>query len=222
MMNRSSILRLSGILAAVAFALSFLVSAFFSLGGFTLLHQFGMDGRVLSQISLGAHLPIGVLLAAAFGILLQDRENRVAGLIGIVQACVGCIITFTGLIGASWVYNDNMLCGPLVHFALAVMYFLSLVLIKNNVSRALRVWAVVAAAYGLVCQLAWQGVEVYRRWYSVTIDGMQTIYAVVSFFTTLPSLMCIAVLTVYFIAQARTSDRCQASCDDGAYLPPQQ
>ena len=105
-MNRSSILRLSGILAAVAFALSFLVGAFFSLGGFALLHQFGMDGRVLSQISSGAHLPISVLLAAAFGILLQDRENLVAGLIGVVQACVGCIITFTGLIGASWVYDD--------------------------------------------------------------------------------------------------------------------
>ena len=222
MMNRSSILRLSGILAAVAFALSFLVSAFFSFGGFTLLHQFGMDGRVLSQISLGAHLPIGVLLAAAFGILLHDRENLVAGLIGVVQACVGCFITFTGLIGASWVYDDAMFCMHLVHFALAVMYFLSLVLIRNNVSRALRVWAVVAAAYGLVCQLAWQGVEVYRRWYSVTIDGMQTIYAVVSFFTTLPGLMCTVVLIVYFIEQARTSDRCQASFDDGAYLPPQQ
>ena len=220
-MNRSSILRLSGIFAAVAFALSFLVSAFFSLGGFTLLHQFGMDGRVLTQISLGAHLPISVLLAAAFGILLQDRENRVAGLIGVVQACVGCFITFTGLIGASWVYDDAK-CMHLVHFALAVMYFLSLVLIRNNVSRALRVWAVVAAAYGLVCQLAWQGVEVYRRWYSVTIDGMQTIYAVLSFFTTLPGLLCTVVLIVYFIEQARTSDRCQASCDDGAYLPPQQ
>ena len=220
-MNRSSILRLSGIFAAVAFAVSFLVSAFFSLGGFTLLHQFGMDGRVLTQISLGAHLPISVLLAAAFGILLQDRENRVAGLIGVVQACVGCFITFTGLIGASWVYDDAK-CMHLVHFALAVMYFLSLVLIRNNVSRALRVWAVVAAAYGLVCQLAWQGVEVYRRWYSVTIDGMQTIYAVVSFFTTLPGLLCTVVLIVYFIEQARTSDRCQASCDDGAYLPPQQ
>ena len=220
-MNRSSILRLSGILAAVALALSFLVSAFFSLGGFTLLHQFGLDGRVLSRISLGAHLPVNVLLAAAFGVLLQDRENRVAGLIGVVQACVGCFITFTGLIGASWVYDDAK-CMHLVHFALAVMYFLSLVLIRNNVSRALRVWAVVAAAYGLVCQLAWQGVEVYRRWYSVTIDGMQTIYAVVSFFTTLPSLLCTVVLIVYFIEQARTSDRCQASCDDGAYLPPQQ
>ena len=221
MMNRSSILRLSGILAAVALALSFLVSAFFSLGGFTLLHQFGLDSKVLSQVSLGAYLPIRMLLAAAFGVLLLDRENLVAGLIGIVQACVGCIITFTGLIGASWVYDDAK-CMHLVHFALAVMYFLSLVLIRNNVSRALRVWAVVAAAYGLVCQLAWQGVEVYRRWYGVTIDGMQTIYAVLSFFTTLPSLMCIAVLTVYFIEQARTSDRCQASCDDGAYLPPQQ
>jgi hypothetical protein len=110
----------------------------------------------------------------------------------------------------------------LVHFALAVMYFLSLVLIRNNVSRALRVWAVVAAAYGLVCQLAWQGVEVYRRWYSVTIDGMQTIYAVLSFFTTLPGLLCTVVLIVYFIEQVRTSDRCQASFDDGAYLPPQQ
>ena len=218
-MNRSSILRLSGILAAAALTLSFLVSAFFSLGGFTLLHQLGLDSKVLSQVSLGAYLPIRMLLAAAFGVLLLDRENLVAGLIGIVQACVGCIITFTGLIGASWVYNDNMLCGPLVHFALAVMYFLSLVLIKNNVSRALRVWAVVAAAYGLVCQLAWQGVEVYRRWYSVTIDGMQTIYAVVSFFTTLPGLLCTVVLVVYFIEQARTSDRCQASCDDGAYLP---
>ena len=220
-MNRSSILRISGILAAVAFALSFLVSAFFSLGGFTLLHQFGLDGRVLSRISLGAHLPVNVLLAAAFGVLLQDRENRVAGLIGVVQACVGCFITFTGLIGASWVYDDAK-CMHLVHFALAVMYFLSLVLIRNNVSRALRVWAVVAAAYGLVCQLAWQGVEVYRRWYSVTIDGMQTIYAVVSFFTTLPGLLCTVVLIVYFIEQARTSDRCQASIDDGAYLPPQQ
>lgn len=219
-MNRSSILRLSGILAAVAFALSFLVSAFFSLGGFTLLHQFGLDGRVLSQISLGAHLPVNVLLAAAFGVLLQDRENRVAGLIGVVQASVGCIITFTGLIGASWVYT--MSSRPLVYFALAVMYFLSLVLIKNNVSRTLRVWAVVAAAYGLVCQLAWQGVEVYRRWYGVTIDGMQTIYAVLSFFTTLPGLLCTVVLIVYFIEQARTSDRCQASFDDGAYLPPQQ
>ena len=221
-MNRSSILRLSGILAAVALTFAFLSSAFFSLGGFALLHQLGLDGRVLNQVSSGTHLPTSVLLAAAFGILLQDRENRVAGLIGIVQACVGCIITFTGLIGASWVYNDNMLCGPLVHFALAVMYFLSLVLIKNNVSRALRVWAVVAAAYGLVCQLAWQGVEVYRRWYGVTIDGMQTIYAVLSFFTTLPGLLCTVVLVVYFIEQARTSDRCQASCDDGAYLPPQQ
>ena len=221
MMNRSSILRLSGILAAVALALSFLVSAFFILGGFALLHQFGLDGRVLSQISSGAHLPISVLLAAAFGILLQDRENLVAGLIGVVQACVGCFITFAGLIGASWVYDDAK-CMLLVHFALAVMYFLSLVLIRNNVSRALRVWAVVAAAYGLVCQLAWQGVEVYRRWYGVTIDGMQTIYAVLSFFTTLPGLLCTVVLTVYFIAQARTSDRRQASCDDGAYLPPQQ
>ena len=217
-MNRSSILRLSGILAAVAFALSFLVSAFFSLGGFTLLHQFGLDGRVLSQISLGAHLPVNVLLAAAFGVLLQDRENRVAGLIGVVQACVGCFITFTGLIGASWVYDDAK-CMLLVHFAFAVMYFLSLVLIRNNVSRALRVWAVVAAAYGLVCQLAWHGVEVYRRWYSVTIDGMQTIYAVLSFFTTLPGLVCNVVLIVYFIAQARTSDRCQAAFDDGAALP---
>ena len=221
-MNRSSILRLSGILAAVAFALSFLVSAFFSLGGFTLLHQFGLDGRVLSQISLGAHLPVNVLLAAAFGVLLQDRENRVAGLIGVVQACVGCFITFTGLIGASWVYNDDMLCRSLVHFALAVMYFLSLVLIRNNVSRALRVWAVVAAAYGLVCQLAWQGVNVYCMCSGVSAYEMSTIYRAVSFFTTLPSLMCIAVLTVYFIAQARTSDRCQASFDDGAYLPPQQ
>ena len=216
-MNRSSILRLSGILAAVAFALSFLVSAFFSLGGFTLLHQFGMDGRVLSQISLGAHLPTSVLLAAAFGILLQDRVNLVAGLIGVVQASVGCIITFTGLIGASWVYT--MSSRPLVYFALAVMYFLSLVLIKNNVSRALRVWAVVAAAYGLVCQLAWQGVEIYRRWYGVTIDGMQTIYAVLGFFTTLPGLVCNVVLIMYFIAQARTSDRCQAAFDDGAALP---
>ena len=221
-MNRSSILRLSGILAAVAFALSFLVSAFFSLGGFTLLHQFGLDGRVLSQISLGAHLPVNVLLAAAFGVLLQDRENRVAGLIGVVQACVGCFITFTGLIGASWVYDDAMFCMPLVHFALAVMYFLSLVLIRNNVSRALRVWAVVAAAYGLVCQLAWQGVNVYCMCSGVSAYEMSTIYRAVSFFTTLPSLMCIAVLTVYFIAQARTSDRCQASFDDGAYLPPQQ
>ena len=221
-MNRSSILRISGILAAVAFALSFLVSAFFSLGGFTLLHQFGLDGRVLSQISLGAHLPVNVLLAAAFGVLLQDRENRVAGLIGVVQACVGCFITFTGLIGASWVYDDAMFCMPLVHFALAVMYFLSLVLIRNNVSRALRVWAVVAAAYGLVCQLAWQGVNVYCMCSGVSAYEMSTIYRAVSFFTTLPSLMCIAVLTVYFIAQARTSDRCQASFDDGAYLPPQQ
>ena len=222
MMNRSSILRLSGILAAVALALSFLVSAFFSLGGFALLHQFGLDGRVLSQISSGAHLPIGVLLAAAVGVLLQDRATRVAGLIGVVQAGVGCIVTFNGLIGGSWIYNDKINYMPFVHFALAVMYFLSLVLIRNNVSRALRVWAVVAVAYGLVCQLAWQGVEVYRRWYGVTIDGMQTIYAVLSFFTTLPGLMCTVVLIVYFIEQARTSDRCQASCDDGAYLPPQQ
>ena len=216
-MNRSSILRLSGILAAVAFALSFLVSAFFSLGGFTLLHQFGMDGRVLSQISLGAHLPISVLLAAAFGILLQDRENLVAGLIGVVQASVGCIITFTGLIGASWVYT--MSSRPLIYFALAVMYFLSLALIKNNVSRTLRFWAVAAAAYCLVNQLAWQGVEIYRRWYGVTIDGMQTIYAVLGFFTTLPGLVCNVILIMYFIAQARTSDRCQAAFDDGAALP---
>ena len=163
-----------------------------------------------------------MLLAAAFGVLLLDRENLVAGLIGVVQAGVGCIVTFNGLIGGSWIYNDKINYMPFVHFALAVMYFLSLALIKNNVSRALRFWAVVAAAYGLVCQLAWQGVEVYRRWYGVTIDGMQTIYAVLSFFTTLPSLMCIAVLTVYFIEQARTSDRCQASFYDGAYLPPQQ
>ena len=219
-MNRSSILRLSGILAAVALAFAFLSSAFFSLGGFALLHQLGLDGRVLNQVSSGTHLPTSVLLAAAFGILLQDRENLVAGLIGVVQASVGCIITFTGLIGASWVYT--MSSRPLVYFALAVMYFLSLALIKNNVSRALRVWAVVAAAYGLVCQLAWQGVEVYRRWYSVTIDGMQTIYAVVRFFTTLPGLLSCVILVVYFIGQACTSDRCQASFDDGAYLPPQQ
>ena len=221
-MNRSSILRLSGILAAAALTLSFLVSAFFSLGGLTLLHQFGLDSKVLSQVSLGAYLPICMLLAAAFGVLLLDRENLVAGLIGVVQAGVGCIVTFNGLIGGSWIYNDKINYMPFVHFALAVMYFLSLALIKNNVSRALRFWAVVAAAYGLVCQLAWQGVEVYRRWYGVTIDGMQTIYAVLSFFTTLPSLMCTVVLIVYFIEQARTSDRCQASCDDGAYLPPQQ
>lgn len=219
-MNRSSILRLSGILAAVAFAFSFLVRAFFSLGGFTLLHQFGLDGRVLSQISLGTRLPTSVLLATAFGILLQDRENLVAGLIGVVQASVGCIITFTGLIGASWVYT--MSSRPLVYFALAVMYFLSLALIKNNVSRTLRFWAVAAAAYCLVNQLAWQGVEIYRRWYGVTIDGMQTIYAVLGFFTTLPGLVCNVILIMYFIAQARTSDRCQAAFDDGAYLPPQQ
>ena len=205
-MNRSSILRLSGILAAVALTFAFLSSAFFSLGGFALLHQLGLDGRVLNQVSSGTHLPTSVLLAAAFGILLQDRENLVAGLIGVVQASVGCIITFTGLIGASY-------------FALAVMYFLSLALIKNNVSRTLRFWAVAAAAYCLVNQLAWQGVEIYRRWYGVTIDGMQTIYAVLGFFTTLPGLVCNVILIMYFIAQARTSDRCQAAFDDGAALP---
>ena len=216
-MNRSSILRLSGILAAVALTFAFLSSAFFSLGGFALLHQLGLDGRVLNQVASGTHLPTSMLLAAAFGILLQDRENLVAGLIGVVQASVGCIITFTGLIGASWVYT--MSSRPLIYFALAVMYFLSLALIKNNVSRTLRFWAVAAAAYCLVNQLAWQGVEIYRRWYGVTIDGMQTIYAVLGFFTTLPGLVCNVVLIMYFIAQARTSDRCQAAFADGAALP---
>ena len=221
-MNRSSILRISGILAAAAFTLWFLVSAFNSFGGVALLNRFGLDFETIIRINSGVHLLGSVLLAAAFGVLAMDKENLVAGLIGVVQACVGCFITFTGLIGASWVYDDAGFCMRLVHFALAVMYFLSLILIRNNVSRALRVWAVVAAAYGLVCQLAWQGVEVYRRWYGVTIDGMQTIYAVLSFFMTLPGLLCTVVLIVYFIEQARTSDRCQASCDDGAYLPPQQ
>jgi len=222
MMNRSSILRLSGILATVAFALSFLVSAFFSLGGFTLLHQFGLDGRVLSQISLGAHLPISVLLAAAFGVLLQDRENRVAGLIGVVQACVGCFITFTGLIGVPLISGRGIYFQSLVYIALAVMLFLSVVFIKNNVPRTLRFLAIAAVAYMVVSQLIWQGVNVYCMCSGVSAYEMSTIYRAVSFFTTLPSLMCIAVLTVYFIAQARTSDRCQASCDDGAYLPPQQ
>ena len=220
-MNRSSILRLSGILAAVALAFAFLSSAFFSLGGFALLHQLGLDGRVLNQVSSGTHLPTSVLLAAAFGILLQDRENLVAGLIGVVYAGIGCVFSF----GVLRIHGNNVFCWSLVyiaHIALAVMLFLSVVFIKNNVPRTLRFLALAAVAYMVVSQLIWQGVNVYCECSGVSPHERQTIYVVVRFFTTLPGLLSCVILVVYFIGQACTSDRCQASFDDGAYLPPQQ
>ena len=221
MMNRSSILRISGILAAAAFTLWFLVSAFNSFGGVALLNRFGLDFETIIRINSGVSLLGSVLLAAAFVVLAMDKENLVAGLIGAVQAGIGCVLSF----GALRIHGNNVSCWSLVYIAyiaLAVMLFLSLVFIKNNVPRTLRFLAIAAAAYMLVNQLIWQGVNAYCMCSGVSAYEMSTIYRAVSFFTTLPSLMCIAVLTVYFIAQARTSDRCQASCDDGAYLPPQQ
>ena len=220
-MNRSSILRISGILAAAAFTLWFLVSAFNSFGGVALLNRFGLDFETIIRISSGVSLLGSVLLAAAFGVLAMDKENLVAGLFGVVYAGIGCVLSF----GVLRIHGNNVFCWSLVyiaHIALAVMLFLSVVFIKNNVSRTLRFLAIAAVAYMVVSQLIWQGVNVYCMCSGVSAYEMSTIYRAVSFFTTLPSLMCIAVLTVYFIAQARTGDRCQASCDDGAYLPPQQ
>ena len=221
-MNRSSILRLSGILAAVAFALSFLVGAFNSLGGLVVLSRLGLDDRVMSRISAGENLLISVLLVAAFVVLSMDKENLAAGLIGAIRSGIYCIFAFGWLIGVPLISGRGIYFQSLVYIALAVMLFLSVVFIKNNVPRTLRFLAIAAVAYMVVSQLIWQGVNVYCMCSGVSAYEMSTIYRAVSFFTTLPSLMCIAVLTVYFIAQARTGDRCQASCDDGAYLPPQQ
>ena len=220
-MNRSSILRLSGILAAAAFTPSFLVSAFNSLGGIALLNRFGLHIETIIRINSGVYLLGSVLLAAAFGVLAMDKENLVAGLFGVVYVGIGCVLSF----GALRIHANNVFCWSLVciaHIALTVMLFLSVFFIKNNVPRTLRFLALAAVAYMVVSQLIWQGVNVYCMCSGVSAYEMSTIYRAVSFFTTLPSLMCIAVLTVYFIAQARTGDRCQASCDDGAYLPPQQ
>ena len=220
-MNRSSILRISGILAAAAFTLWFLVSAFNSFGGVALLNRFGLDFETIIRINSGVSLLGSVLLAAAFGVLAMDRENLVAGLFGVVYAGIGCVFSF----GVLRIHGNNVFCWSLVyiaHIALTVMLFLSVVFIKNNVSRTLRFLAIAAAAYMVVSQLIWQGVNVYCKCSGISSHEMRTIYTVVRFFTTLPGLLSGVILVVYFIAQACTSDRCQASCDDGAYLPPQQ
>lgn len=220
-MNRSSILRISGILAAAAFTLWFLVSAFNSFGGVALLNRFGLDFETIIKINSGVSLLGSVLLAAAFGVLAMDKENLVAGLFGVVYAGIGCVFSF----GVLRIHGNNVFCWSLVyiaHIALAVMLFLSVVFIKNNVSRTLRFLAIAAVAYMVVSQLIWQGVNVYCECSGVSPHERQTIYVVVRFFTTLPGLLSCVILVVYFIGQACTSDRCQASFDDGAYLPPQQ
>ena len=217
MMNRSSILQLSGILAAVAFAFSLFMGAFSTFGGYAFLFRLGLDGRVVSQINSGAHLLISVLLAAAFGILSMDKENLVAGLIGAIRAGICCILSFLGLIGALWVYDDSMFCWPLVRIGLAVMFVLSLVLIKNTVSRRLRVLAMIAAAYMLVSQLVLQGAHIYRLCFGVSLAEMQPIYAVLRFFMVSPVLMCTVVLIVYFIAQACSSNRLQSAFTEASH-----
>ena len=118
-MNRSSILRLSGILAAVAFALSFLVSAFNSLGGLVVLSRLGLDDRVMSRISAGENLLISVLLVAAFVVLSMDKENLAAGLIGAIRSGIYCIFAFGWLIGVPLISGCGIYFQSLVYIALA-------------------------------------------------------------------------------------------------------
>ena len=207
-MNRSSILRISGILAAVAFTLSFLTNAFLNLGGFTLLHRFGLDSKAIGMFCSGEYLVFGALTTAAFGILAMDKENLAAGLIGAIQAGISCVLAFASMSGASNYW-------PLVSIVLSVMFFLSVVLIKNNVPRTLRTLVIIAAVYSLVSRLAWLGVNAYQRSCGVSPEEMRVFYEVLRFFTVLPGLMCTVILIVYFVAQACTSSRCQAAFDEG-------
>ena len=98
-MNRSSILRISGILAAAAFTLWFLVSAFNSFGGVALLNRFGLDFETIIRINSGVSLLGSVLFAAAFGVLAMDKENLAAGLIGAIRSGIYCFFAFGWLIG---------------------------------------------------------------------------------------------------------------------------
>ena len=212
-MNRSSILRISGILAAVAFTLTFLTNVFLNLlGGFTLLSRFGLDSKAIGMFCSGEYLVFSVLTTAAFVILAMDKENLAAGLIGAIQAGISCVLAFASMSGASNYW-------PLVSIALSVMFFISVVLIKNNVPRTLRTLVIVAAVYSLVSRLAWQGVNAYQRSCGVSPAEMKVVYDVLRFFTLLPGMMCAVALIVYFVAQACTSNRCQAAFDEGAASP---